>query len=591
MSDYRFKVNLSGMIEILSDHLYSSPDVYIRELLQNAVDAIVARKKSGVESDGDYSGEIHVFLEEEGTLRFIDNGIGLTEEEIHRFLAIIGESSKKELEDETLRTDYIGRFGIGLLSCFMVSDEIKIITKSVSSENAYVWEGKPDGTYSLDIFQEGHEEGTEVILSPKKGAQQYFEFETVRDLLIHYGILLPYPVYLSDGEKKIQSNPVNLPWEKANVDKSELMRYGQIMFGMDFLDAVVLKSQSGEASGVAYILPYSVATTIKQKHLIYLKNMLLTENGEDILPEWAFFTKCIINTKALRPTASREGFYIDDVLEKTRYELGKCISDYLLKMSQDNPALFRTFMDTHDLALRGMAVSDDELFDIFIDKMEFHTSKGYLTGQELKYSNEALVYAYMNEYRQLSQIFISQNRLLINVGYVYSMELISRLAEKYNLDLVCVDESIIDNMLKDVSPSEAEAAVTFLEVAEEALKPFNVDVEIKQYIPSNLPAFYYIDDRAKLYQQVQDTMEKSGNLFAGMLDNFASSMEKVNPVIYFNLQNPVVKKLVSADDAKVTADIVTIIYVQTLLLGGFYLRNNEMGIMNEKLLTLFDRCI
>ena len=80
MSDYRFQVHLGGMIEVLSDHLYSSPDVYIRELLQNAVDAIVARKKHNG-ADDNYKGNIYVYLEG-NTLRFVDNGIGLTQEEI-----------------------------------------------------------------------------------------------------------------------------------------------------------------------------------------------------------------------------------------------------------------------------------------------------------------------------------------------------------------------------------------------------------------------------------------------------------------------------------------------------------------------------
>lgn len=152
MEDYRFKVNLGGMIEILSDHLYSSPDVYIRELLQNGVDAITGRKKleEGEETyhkaaDGEDTGCITLDIDEGRSLVFSDNGQGLTEEEIHRFLAIIGESSKRNLENGRIETDYIGRFGIGLLSCFMVSDEIVMLTRSCRGADAPVleWCGKP----------------------------------------------------------------------------------------------------------------------------------------------------------------------------------------------------------------------------------------------------------------------------------------------------------------------------------------------------------------------------------------------------------------------------------------------------------------
>ncbi|MBO4783555.1 MAG: HSP90 family protein [Lachnospiraceae bacterium] len=588
MADHRFKVNLSGMIEILSDHLYSSPEVYIRELLQNAVDAIVARKKV---SDSSFDeGSIHVFLEN-NTLRFIDNGIGLNEEEIHKFLSIIGESSKKQLNESNLRSDYIGKFGIGLLSCFMVSNEIKVITRSVSGEDAFIWIGKPDGTYTLETYENGHDAGTEIILSPKADSMHYFEYETVRDLLMHYGLILPYPIYLSDGANKVKLTPPVLPWEKDNIDKSELMQYGLIMFGTVFLDAIVLRSEAGEATGVAYILPYSVQASAKQKHLIYLKNMLLTEKGEDILPSWAFFTQCIINAQNLRPTASRESFYNDDILEKTREEIGKCITDYLIRLSRENQLLFRNFMEIHEIALRGIACSDDEMFDTFIDTLYFHTTKGYLTGEQVRQSGETLVYANSSEFKHLSQIFMSQNRLLINTGYIYTMELLLKFADKYDLELEKAGSDTIEEMLIDLSPADAEYSVKFLSIAEKALNLFNVDVDIKQFIPADLPAFYFIDKDAIVYQEVQDAMEQADELYFDILSNFASSIKKVKPVIYFNVNNPVIMSLLNCEDEKLISDIVTVLYVQTLLIGGFHLHNNELGTMNLKLLSLFDRCL
>ncbi|HHQ0961689.1 TPA: ATP-binding protein, partial [Listeria monocytogenes] len=116
---HRFQVNLAGMIDILSNHLYDEKDVYIRELLQNATDAIRARKKI----DSTLEGKIHASLtgdNNEKTLIVEDNGIGLTEDEVHAFLATIANSSKGEKNfDGESSNDFIGRFGIGLLSCFI----------------------------------------------------------------------------------------------------------------------------------------------------------------------------------------------------------------------------------------------------------------------------------------------------------------------------------------------------------------------------------------------------------------------------------------------------------------------------------------
>ena len=589
MSQHRFQVNLGGMIEVLSDHLYSSPEVFIRELLQNAVDAIVAREKHSTETES-VQGAIFVFLDGD-ELHFRDNGIGLSEEEIHRFLAIIGESSKKELEDGTLRSDYIGRFGIGLLSCFMVSNQIRVITRSVHEDRTWIWTGMPDGTYDLEESGKSAEIGTEIVLKAKDDCKYLFGFDVIQELLLHFGVLLPYPIYLTDGTRRIRTNPLELPWERNDISKKELLEFGQSMFLTDFSDCVILRSKAGEATGVAFFLPYGVQASVKQKHMIYLKNMFLTEKGDEILPEWAFFVRCIINSKALRPTASREGFFEDQILKDTRAELGKCISDYLAGLAEKDPQVFRAFMNTHEIALRSMAVSDEELFDHFIDKLDFQTTKGRLTGMELRMCHEPLVCAGLSEYKHVSQIYSAQNRLLINVGEVYSLDLLKKLADKYELDLIAVNSGEIDEMLKDVSAEEAEEAVDFLSVAEAALEQFECDIELKQFIPANLSAFYYTDENAILHKHIRNAREHSDSIFADMLDKVSESIDASRPVLYFNRQNPIIRKLILEQDEKKIRDTVIILYVQTLLVGGFVLCNNELGLMNESMIALLDRVL
>jgi molecular chaperone HtpG len=119
-----FQVNLRGIIELLSNHLYTGPQVFVRELLQNAVDAITARRElQGLPSDVEAA--VRVAVERgDGLPRIVfeDDGIGLTEAEIHQFLATLGESSKRRVgdRDRAIESDLIGQFGIGLLACFLV---------------------------------------------------------------------------------------------------------------------------------------------------------------------------------------------------------------------------------------------------------------------------------------------------------------------------------------------------------------------------------------------------------------------------------------------------------------------------------------
>ena len=525
MEDYRFQVNLGGMIEILSDHLYSSPDVYIRELLQNGVDAIVAREKVDDDFREQEKGKLLVSIDDKKCLSFRDNGVGLTKEEVHKFLAVIGESSKKDLETGKILSDYIGRFGIGLLSCFMVSDEICVRTRSIREEKGYEWIGKRDGTYTLCELEDEVQAGTEILLAAKYGCEEYFTCEKVESLILHYGL----------------------------------------------------------------ILPYSVQASVKQDNLIYLKNMLLTEKGESILPDWAVFTKCIINAKELRPTASREGFYEDETLRQAKKELGQCIANYLRHMSKSNPAAFAQFLDIHELVVRSMAIADDELFRLFIDELRFETTRGTLTGFELRMTKEPLLYCGLKEYKQLSQVFLAQNHLLINTGYVYTYELLNKMQYFFDVNVQKVDSYEVGELLKDVNLEQAEQAIDFLEVAERVLAPFGCGVEVKQFIPANLPAFYYLDSEAVLYREIEEAMNESEDLFSDMLGNFKDELKPhQTATLYFNMRNPLVQKMVQQHPDTKLEDIIIIIYVQTLLIGGFTLRNNELGMMNDKLLSVLE---
>ena len=592
MEEFRFQVNLGGMIEILSDHLYSSPEVYIRELLQNGVDAITGREKTDADFKKNREGKLLLTLEEGKSLAFRDNGVGLTKEEIHRFLAIIGESSKKDLESGKILNDYIGRFGIGLLSCFMVSDEICIRTHSVETDESYEWIGKPDGTYTIRELEEAVPVGTEIFLVAKENAEEYFERERVEFLLLHYGLILPYPILLNDGENKKRINPVSLPWEKENPNTQELMMFGQFFFQTSFMDCIVLHSEDGAVDGVAYILPYAVQASAKQNHMIYLKNMLLTEKGEGLVPDWAVFVKCIINARDLRPTASREGFYSDETLHQAQKNIGNCIADYLKKLARENIEAFRAFLEVHSLVVRSMAIDDDELFQLFINELEFETTRGRMTGYDLRMSKEQLLYCNLKEYQQLSQVFVAQGKLLINAGIVYTEELLFRMSEFFGVSVMRVNATEVDDLLKEVKISEMEQCVDFLDIAQKVLEPYHCAVEMKQFIPANLPAFYYVDSQAQLYRDLQNAKENSDGVFSDLLDSFAEDIEeKQANTLYFNYQNPIIKKMAVLGKEDKLEDFIFIIYVQTLLIGGFHLRNNELGRMNDNILNILEQLL
>ena len=308
--DYKFQINLRGIIDLLSNHLYSGPEVYLRELLQNGVDAIRAR----LHLEPDHRGEITLeVLGKRGgkppTLVFTDNGIGLTEEEIHRFLATIGQSSKNaEFWDRP--SDFIGQFGIGLLSCFVVSDEIVVITllgRGRGADHRMARQARwhlHHQAYSTAISTPG----TQVYLTCKKGCEEYFEPERVAELATHYGSLLPYPIRVISGKG------VADPQRRRSTVAAALRQRGACAAplcwnmaarrsSMDFFDAIPLRSAVGEVEGVAFVLPFSPSLATKRTHRVYLKHMLLSENAEDLRARLGVLRQ--VRRQRQRPAADR----------------------------------------------------------------------------------------------------------------------------------------------------------------------------------------------------------------------------------------------------------------------------------------------
>src|SRR5689334_21316072 len=215
---HTFRVDLRGIVDLLSHHLYASPRVYVRELLQNAVDAITAVRQDETGATARISIE-SAGTTGDGSLRIADNGIGLTEAQVHELLATIGRSSKRD-ELGFARHEFLGQFGIGLLSCFLVADEIRVHTRRAGSEPV-LWRGCSDGRYSVGPGDE-REPGTTVTLLPRRGAEHLLSGATVRELAELYGSLLPVRVEVDD----VAVTTGSLPWPAG-----DLTAYAQEVFG------------------------------------------------------------------------------------------------------------------------------------------------------------------------------------------------------------------------------------------------------------------------------------------------------------------------------------------------------------------------
>lgn len=596
---HKFQVHLRGIIDLLSQHLYSGPEVFIRELLQNGVDAIQARRQL----EPTHAGEIalEVIPGRKGapaTLIFTDDGVGLTEAEIHEFLATIGQSSKRgEFQPPG---GFLGQFGVGLLACFIVSNEVVVVTRSMreSTHPAIEWRGRQDGTYAVKILGGDLPRGTQVYLTCKPGSEGFFEPDRVRQLVRHFGGLLPVRIRFLEGQSNQILNPDGPPWARRFRSKAQerkaLLDFGQQLFETAFFDVIPLQSDAGRVEGVAFVLPYSPSLAHKRTHRVYLKNMLLSESAEGLLPEWAFFVKCVVNAQDLRPTASREAFYEDATLEAARDALGQCLREYLIALSQDEPERLHRLIALHHLSMKALAVQDDEFYRLIIDFLPFETTMGSMTLKEFQRDNPVIRYVpNHDQYRQIAGVAAAQGDGVIDGGYVYDAELLERYGELFPEACVeAVDAASLAQSFEELSLEEQDRTFELIRQADQALRPYHCATDIKKFLPQELPALYHSSREGDFLRSVERSKDVADEMWSGVLSNLAGRVSAaVHSNLFFNLRNPLVQRLTKLKDTRLLNRAVQMLYVQALLMGHHPLHAKELALLTEGLADLIEGCL
>ncbi|OMF14445.1 HSP90 family protein [Paenibacillus amylolyticus] len=594
-NEYRFQVNLSGMIQILSNHLYSSPKVFLRELMQNATDAITAR----TEAEPGYQGEVRVELTGTGeqlTMMVEDNGIGLTEADIHEFLAMIGQSSKRGqqalLDGET---SFIGRFGIGLLSCFMVSHEIVMLTQSAKGGPSMEWRGKPDGTYTIRQLDTQLSPGTKVYLRCTPDAAHYFEADYVKEALFYYGALLPYAVTLHhDGVQHVVNSETPI-WlmdpALARSRRAEVLAFGERLLGEKFQDFIPLTTVSGRTGGIAFVLPHAVNLNAKRSHRVYLKRMLISEKAENILPEWAFFVKCLIWTDELQPTASREHFYENEKLEEVRSELGDALSKGLVDMAESQTERLQKLIRLHALSMKALAVQDQAFYAMIHRWLPFESTRGHRELGELIDEGETLYFtSSVDEYRQIHHVASAQSMLVINGGYIYDSELMATLPMTvHNVRTERLEPDQVSMSFTDVPPAERNQYYDALRLADSALQRFRCRAEVKGFKPSDLPVLFTLSQESSTLRALEKASEESTELFSSILGSLSSGISSAGySTLYLNVNNPIIQRVLTAPDDQMTPIAIEMLYVNALMMGHYAMNRQELEVLNQGIVRFID---
>ena len=608
MPDNAFRVDLRGIVDLLSHHLYSSPRVYLRELVQNATDAITARRAN------DPTAPARVLIvpsdvAPDSRLHCLDTGAGLRPADVERFLATIGASSKRD-ELGMARQEYLGQFGIGLLSCFLVSDEIELVT--AADDTVTRWVGRSDGGYHVEVLDAGQVAaerrdrsellaaagildwpgdgvGTWVRLTPRRGSCDWTTAGEAERLARHYAQMLALDVTVARpaaGPARVSRG--QRPWDPAELGATVRREDLEALLGVPLLAAVPVEVREAGLRGLVAVLGQPTAPTSRQANHVYAKGMLVGTSVEALLPQWAFFARALVDTDGLRLTASREALYDDDLLEQVRSELGEQLRRWLLRTAHVDPSRFTELLALHELGIRALAVHDDDLYRVYMPSMSVESTVGTTTVADCLHSFDVLRWtSSVDEFRQLLPVASAQGLGVVNAGYVFMEQLMERLPLlDPGVRALQVHPGDIDAHIDLVADADLSRFEKFLRVARETLADLDVDVQLRSFRPSSLPALV-LDDRERAHRrdsrdvagQVDD--EVWSGILAALDDGGRSAIQ-----LMLNVDHPVVRRLPGVADEELQALATEALWCQALLLGQRPLRAVDQVVMNRSFVGL-----
>jgi HSP90 family molecular chaperone len=373
----KMELDFQGLIRILAGHLYSKKEIFIRELIQNAHDAIWRRHYSDDRFDisqgridivSDLTGEI-------GRMVIRDNGVGMTEQDLIDFLSAIGRSGT--LTARAAAPEMIGQFGIGFLSGFVVASRIEVRTRhflAVDSQ-ACVWVSNGDQDYSITSTT-WDRIGTEVSIYIKHATDRgLLQDDIVRKVITTYADMLRVAIHINDPQHlRPPANMQNMPWERDGIAPEEMRFDNMLYLEKRVPDSVleVIPVKEPDIEGLLYITrSRAIGRALPRTIRVFLKRMFLCEGADDLLPPWATFVNGIINTSTLTPNAARDNYVTDDTADRIRERLGELVIAHLDGLKASNPQRLSEILAFQDFGIKAACHYNDDFFAKFGHLLEW----------------------------------------------------------------------------------------------------------------------------------------------------------------------------------------------------------------------------
>ena len=594
-----FKAETKELLNLMIHSIYTNKEIFLRELISNANDAIDKLKFQSLTNNellkGDDKFKIEITVDKDnGTLTIKDNGIGMTYDEVDENIGTIAKSGSKVFKEQLEAAkkadiDIIGQFGVGFYSAFIVADKVTLETRSPYSENGVRWVSSGDGNYEIEEISKENR-GTEITLHLKDGEEysEFLEEWKIKDLVKKYSNYIRYEIYFKD--EVINSTKPIWKRDKKELKDEDYNEFYKATFHdwNDPLFHINLKVQGNiEYNALLFIpkkLPFDYYTkNFKRGLQLYTKNVFIMEKCEDLIPEYFNFISGLVDCDSLSLNISREILQQNSELQAISKNLEKKIISELEKVLKNDREKYIEFWKEFGRCIKGgvqdmFGMNKEKLQDLLI----------FISSHDDKYTT---LKEYVDRMGETKEILYVPAESIDAVKALPKMEKLKEQGREVLILTDKIDEFTLMAMrdysgkeFKSINSSDfklsddkekeeevkkiADENKTLIEKAKEFLKDKVNEVELSNNIGNSASSLLA---KGGLSLEMEKTLSEMTN------NNDAPKAEKI---LAINPEHVLFDKLKAAEGTDNFNKLVDILYNQALLLEGFSIENPVEFIKN-----------
>ena len=397
----KFETEVSKLLDIVANSLYTEKEIFLRELISNSSDACeklryVSQTDSKAPKTNKFQIRIHL-NEKNKTISIKDNGIGMDDKDMQSNLGTIAKSGTEEfikkMGDKKGDINQIGKFGVGFYSSFMVSDQVVVRSKKYDSSSGYLWTSDGKGTFSIEET-EYNEIGTEITLSIKKDEKEFLSKYKIEEIIKKYSDFVPFPIFVTSEEDKNDKKKDDKTEEQVNSaeaiwlkDKSKIKKddyksfYNQVSNYYDEpLTTIHFKAEGVVNYTALLYLPKSQPQDLyhpdrKNKLKLYVNKVFISDKLDALIPAWLRFVPGVVDTEDLSLNISREILQNNAVINKISNAITKRVLKEILELKKKKPEEFKDFWNNFGPVVKEGLYEFNDFHDQIFEFSTFNCSE------------------------------------------------------------------------------------------------------------------------------------------------------------------------------------------------------------------------